>query len=101
MSATDELWTLVKRIPPGRVASYGKLGRALPNPVSGLIVGKWMARAPGDVPWWRVVASEGTLPVHRRDPGLAAAQAACLRREGTPFREDGRVDMSIEWEPDA
>lgn len=101
MSGIDDLWLLVRRIPRGRVAGYGRLGRALPNPVSGLIVGKWMARAPEGVPWWRVVASDGRLPVHKRDPGLAITQAAHLEAEGVAFLEDGRVDMSFAWDPEA
>ncbi|MFQ3587366.1 MAG: MGMT family protein [Fimbriimonadaceae bacterium] len=100
MSGIDELWILVRKVPRGRVVGYGTLGRALPNPVSGLIVGKWMARAPEDVPWWRVVAFDGRLPVYKRDPGLAQTQTARLRSEGVAFLDDGRVDMSFAWEPE-
>ncbi|MCX7798962.1 MAG: MGMT family protein [Fimbriimonadales bacterium] len=92
MSRRDELWQVVRSIPTGRVASYGDCGRELIPPVSGLIVGKWMALAPADVPWWRVVARDGRLVVGRRDPRLAAVQRSLLEAEGVPFEGD-RVDM--------
>jgi methylated-DNA-protein-cysteine methyltransferase-like protein len=95
------LWDLVRSIPEGSVASYGALGLALEPPVSGLIVGRWMAAAPPDVPWWRVVAGNGSLPVHKRDPALARTQRRRLEDEGAPFQADGTVASSAFWTPDS
>ena len=95
----EELWELVRRIPPGCCAAYGSLGRALRNPASGFMVGRWMAQAPPDVPWWRVVAKNGRLPIHKRDPDLAHEQRRRLESEGVGFRE-GEVDMGTHgWDP--
>lgn len=88
MTLRDELYDLVRRIPHGRCAGYGELGRALTNPVSGYVVGRWMAAAPEDVPWWRVVAKDGTLVVTRRDPDLGLRQRRLLQEEGVPFNGD-------------
>lgn len=94
-----ELWTLVNAIPKGRVASYGRIGRALSSPVSGFLVGKWMARAPEGIPWWRIVAKEGSLPVDARSPQLGARQRELLACEGVEFDAD-RVRMEVaEWDP--
>lgn len=94
----EELWELVRAIPFGRVAGYGALGRTLNRPVSGLVIGKWMAIAPPDVPWWRVVASDGALRTARRDPGLALTQRRLLESEGVSF--DGeRVTSVAFWIP--
>jgi alkylated DNA nucleotide flippase Atl1 len=91
---------MVKCIPRGRCAGYGALGAALRNPVSGLIVGRWMGRDVAGVPWWRVVAKDGSLPIHRRDPGLAKLQADHLRAEGVEIVE-GKVDMAqYGWDPE-
>ncbi len=98
MSALDDLWTVVASVPAGRVASYGDLGKALPNPVSGVLVGKWMAQCPPDLPWWRVVGRGGDLLVGRRDPRYALDQRARLEREGVEF-EDGRGVQSFFWLP--
>lgn len=88
MTTLDALWALVSVIPPGRCATYGDLGRAMPNPVSGYLVGRWMASCPEEVPWWRVVARDGRLPVWKRDPAFATRQRVLLEREGVPFSGD-------------
>ncbi|HTQ11087.1 MAG TPA: MGMT family protein [Fimbriimonadaceae bacterium] len=99
MSSQSELWNLVRSIPPGRVCGYGALGAALPNRVSGIVVGRWMAQCPEDVPWWRVVAKNGSLPIEKRSPYLGMDQEQLLRSEGVSFLE-GRVNMSQHsWEP--
>ena len=76
------LWELVKSIPRGKVMSYGEVGRALPNPMSGFLVGRRMRSTPEDVPWWRVVAKDGTLPVWKIDPNLEDIQTIRLKQEG-------------------
>jgi methylated-DNA-protein-cysteine methyltransferase related protein len=96
MPALSQLWTLVRNIPPGRCTSYGALGQALDNPVSGFLVGRWMAQCPSDVPWWRVVAKDGRLPIYKRDPYAADDQQTRLEAEGVPFK-DGAVDMAAVW----
>lgn len=99
VSGRHQLFQIVKKIPKGRCAGYGALGRYLENPVSGFFVGKWMAAAPDGVPWWRVVAKDGTLVVARRDPALGVKQRELLEKEKVAFIE-GRVDMdAVSWDP--
>jgi methylated-DNA-protein-cysteine methyltransferase-like protein len=86
------LWRIVREIPRGRAAAYGDVGRALDAPVSGLLVGRWMARCPEGVPWWRVVGKDGSLLLAKRDPQAAKHQADRLLAEGVDLI-DGRVDM--------
>ena len=99
MTSRDELYELVAKIPSGRCAGYGALGRYLTHPVSGYVVGRWMASASAGLPWWRVVAKDGTLVVARRDPSMGVEQRRLLELEGVPFEED-RVRMdSVLWDP--
>ncbi|HLK14930.1 MAG TPA: MGMT family protein [Fimbriimonadaceae bacterium] len=96
----EELYRLVKQIPSGSCTSYGALGRALSQPVSGYLVGRWMSAAPLDVPWQRVVGRDGSCLTGKRDPALAVEQERLLREEGVPFTDDGRVEMaSCYFEP--
>ena len=81
--AREDLWLWVRKIPAGRVVSYGDLGRVLPNPVSGLIVGRWMQASPPDIPWWRVVGKDGSFLIGKQSPHLAIEQEERLRAEGT------------------
>lgn len=95
----DSLWDVVRAIPEGRCASYGAVGAALPEPATGFQVGRWMARCPDDVPWWRVVSKQGRFPITRRHPALGLQQRELLEREGVPFA-DGAVDMAAcGWTP--
>lgn len=89
-----ELYDRVREIPSGCCASYSSVGRSLSQPVSGFLVGRWMASAPADVPWQRVVAKDGSLLTGKRDAHLAVEQSRRLKLEGVPFLEDGRVDMA-------
>jgi len=96
-----ELYDLVRSVPEGRCVAYGDLGASLSSPVSGYLAGRWMAACPPDVPWWRVVAKTGDLPVHKRDPEIARQQIELLAKEGVKV-VDGRVDMLAHgWVPDA
>jgi methylated-DNA-protein-cysteine methyltransferase related protein len=99
-SRLDELWELVRAIPPGRVSGYGELGRTMRNPVSGLLIGLWMSVCPPDVPWWRVVAADGRLPVWKKDPNYEVIQHDRLVEEGVDFDAEGRVLMEqFRWIP--
>ena len=83
MAATPEaVLARVRRIPEGRVTTYGDLTPGAPRH-AGRILSE--AGAGDAVPWWRVVRADGSLPKGER-------QARHLRREGVPFR-GVRVDV--------
>ncbi len=101
MSATDSnaqrVYALVRQIPRGKVISYGQAARACP-PLTPRQVGQIMAHAlDDDIPWWRVVGSDGSLRIHKRDPMLAQLQKSLLQQEGVPFTPDGRVPMTPDY----
>jgi alkylated DNA nucleotide flippase Atl1 len=95
----EQVLSIVERIPPGRVTTYGliaevlweSLGRGGPRQV-----GAVMASYGGPVPWWRVVRADGSLPVSH---GPEAHQEYLA--EGTPLRASGAVDIrAAVWLPD-
>jgi methylated-DNA-protein-cysteine methyltransferase related protein len=95
------VYALAKRIPRGRVATYGQIARLLGAPRSARVVGWAMHGTPqgAGVPWHRVVQQGGSLSPHAcvADPGR---QRHLLEREGVIFRPDGRIDMgSHQWAP--
>jgi methylated-DNA-protein-cysteine methyltransferase-like protein len=89
----DQLWQVVKSIPPGRCAGYGDVGAALDRPISGLLVGRFLRNSPDDVPWWRVVGKHGDLLIGKQSPHLAQDQAERLAAEGVTL-VNGVVPMS-------
>ncbi|HKV43989.1 MAG TPA: MGMT family protein [bacterium] len=85
------VYTLVGRIPRGRVTSYGAIARALGTPGGARTVG-WALRACGvGVPWHRVVNAAGKISW--RPTGGARLQRVLLEREGVRFDRDGRIDL--------
>lgn len=89
----ENLWQLIRQIPVGEVRSYGDLGRDLNNPTSGRIVGRWMSFCPESVPWWRVVAADGRMPLVKGDAHRGELQKTLLLDEGVSIAEF-RVDMA-------
>lgn len=85
------LEVVVRAIPEGRVLSYGGVADRLPVPATARQIGKWMSDIEDGAPWWRVVAHDGSFPIHRRDPRLAKTQEELLREEGTEFTSSGKV----------
>ena len=88
---------LVARIPPGRVLAYGDIAQRLGG-LGPRTVGTVMSRYGSDVPWWRVIRSDGRPP-----QGLESEAFEHWRAEGTPMVgglvEGGRADMArARWE---
>lgn len=86
------VYSLVKRIPRGRVITYGQLAEALRLPGGARTAGRAMAACPGGrgIPWHRVVGAGGRILL--REPH-AALQRRLLESEGTRLVE-GRVDLA-------
>jgi methylated-DNA-protein-cysteine methyltransferase-like protein len=89
---------LVRRIPRGKVATYGQLSRMIEGRLTPVGVGWAIRAAPeGSIPWQRVVNANGGISTDREHPGL---QRAMLESEGVRFRSDGCVDLARHgWEP--
>ena len=99
-SNAQRVYALVRQIPRGKVISYGQAAHACP-PLTARQVGRIMAHAlEDDIPWWRVVGSDGSLRIHKRDPLLAQLQKSLLQQEGVPFTPDGRVPMTPDYVAD-
>ena len=100
-SFSRKVYALVRRIPPGRVATYGAIGALIPAP-SGILsrayirvrarwVGYALAAAPDSIPWQRVVNARGRISPR---PGHGPhVQRDLLRREGVQVDEDGRISL--------
>jgi methylated-DNA-protein-cysteine methyltransferase related protein len=99
----ERVWQLVRQVPPGKVATYGQIALMLP-PTTGVDlesyrafgprwVGGAMAACPDDVPWQRVINSQGRISER---PG-AEKQRLLLEAEGIEFVKD-KVDLKkVGW----
>ena len=96
----NQVWEIVRQVPPGKVTTYGQIARMIPPPEgveakSYLSLGpRWvggaMAKCPDDVPWQRVINSKGEISPR---PG-ADEQRHLLEEEGVEFDVRGRVDLT-------
>ena len=77
---TDRILDAIRAIPKGFVRAYSDVDPAAPR-----LVGRILATTDADVPWWRMVRADGSVP-------KGAHQLDLLRRERVPMR-GARVDM--------
>ncbi len=90
----ERVYEVVRRIPRGRVATYGQVAALLGSPRSARSVGWALHALPAcaDVPWQRVINSDGRISAGSRGLG-ARIQAQLLRDEGVRLDRAGRVDF--------
>jgi len=79
----EPVYQLVKKIPRGRVTTYGEVARALRLAGGARAVGYALAATPAGrgIPWHRVLGAGGTIRVPER---YAALQRKLLETEGVP-----------------
>lgn len=97
----EVVYAIVRRIPFGRVASYGQVAAIAGSPGSARQVGYALAALPAssNAPWHRVLNARGAISP--RPGGAAITQRLRLEREGVGFGQDGRVDLeAFGWRPE-
>jgi methylated-DNA-protein-cysteine methyltransferase-like protein len=97
----DRVYAVVRRIPRGRVATYGQVaGLAGLGPHARQVGYALSALGPGSrVPWHRVINARGEVS-RRARPGAELTQRMLLEREGHRFDARGRLRLStVQWKP--
>jgi len=94
------IYAVVRRIPRGRVATYGQIAQLAGFPRQPRLTGYALHASTDDrVPWHRVINARGRISLRAR-PGAASEQRALLEVEGIEFGADGRVSLSAyQWRP--
>jgi methylated-DNA-protein-cysteine methyltransferase-like protein len=94
----QRVFALVKKVPKGRVTTYGDVAIALGSVAVARHIGFALAALRNDeVPWQRVINSQGRIsfPV---DSEQYRRQKALLLAEGVVFDERDRVDLArLRW----
>jgi len=94
----ERVYAVVRQIPPGRVATYGQVA-ALAGGCTARMAGYALAGLPqgSDVPWQRVINSQGKISPHGAGFG-SAVQRQLLEDEGIEFDAQGKVDFDrVGW----
>jgi methylated-DNA-protein-cysteine methyltransferase related protein len=94
------VYAVVRRVPRGKVVTYGQVAAILGQPRAARAVGTALAALRDDnlgrVPWQRVIAASGRT--RHRDGFWAAIQQEMLEAEGVEFDHRGHVDLRrVRW----
>ena len=89
-----EVARVVRRVPRGRVVTYGQVARMAGRPGAARMVGWALHSLPegSRVPWHRVINARGAIS-SRGVPLAEEIQRQLLLRESIGFSDSGRVDL--------
>ena len=90
---TAQVVEVIKRIPTGRVMTYGQIAGEAGNPRAARQVVRILHSLSGkhELPWHRVVNAKGEIAIP--DGEGKYMQALFLQNEGVPVDEQGRIDL--------
>ena len=93
----QRIYAVVRKIPRGRVATYGDVARLARLPGQARLVGYALHAAPAGarLPWHRVVNAQGRLSLGRGVAGGELPQRFRLEREGIVFDSTGRLSLDV------
>jgi methylated-DNA-protein-cysteine methyltransferase related protein len=95
------IYAVVRRVPRGRVATYGQVAAVANLPRHARLVGYALNVLPvgSDVPWHRIVNAEGQVSPRANALGHEDLQAQLLKREGVKMA-DGTIPLArFQWRP--
>jgi len=98
MNTYQRLYAIIKRIPPGRVATYGLIAE-MEGTCTPRMVGYALSNAKEEMqlPWHRVINSGGRISM--KNPEWYQLQRNLLEYEGVVFKGN-KVDLKqFLWEP--
>jgi alkylated DNA nucleotide flippase Atl1 len=88
-ASVETIFERVRRVPQGFVTTYGDLSPGAPRQA-----GRALAQMPADLPWWRVVHSDGTW-------AKGEQQRARLLEDGVPIKGQRVVMAEARIAPEA
>ena len=90
-----QVYSVVRKIPLGRVSTYGDIATILGSPRVARQVGFALAALKeDDIPWQRVINARGTIS-GKSDTIRARLQRQLLEEEGVKFDANGRIDLNV------
>jgi methylated-DNA-protein-cysteine methyltransferase-like protein len=96
----ERVYAIVRQIPKGRVMTYGQIAGIAGDGYTARTVGYVMHGAGDDVPWHRVINSQGKCSTGRLTIPLNLQQEL-LKAEGIKFKPSGKCDLNDHlWYPE-
>ena len=98
----QRIYQKVLEIPVGKVATYGDIARMIGLPRHTRMVGNALhaLSAESDVPWQRVINSQGFISLGKLSADGAELQRILLEAEGVIFQDNGKISLkTYRWKP--
>lgn len=94
------IYAVAKRVPRGRVATYGQIAALAGLPRHARLVGHALKLPPADgVPWHRIVNAHGRISPRANALGHEDLQEQLLEREGVRLIEGAISLERFQWRP--
>lgn len=101
---SEMIYAVIRRIPPGRVATYGQVAALAGLPGRARLVGRSLRETPDglDIPWQRVINAKGEVSPRGGLGMEEGLQRHLLEEEGVLLDKGGRIDLDrYGWDPEA
>jgi methylated-DNA-protein-cysteine methyltransferase-like protein len=98
---TKKVISLIKKIPKGKVATYGQIAKLAGKPLGarGVVWILHSSSSKQDLPWHRVINSKGRISFPTMSEHWAR-QKTLLKKEGVEFGDGESLDLkSYQWKP--
>ena len=92
LTTYQRIYRVIRRIPRGRVATYGQVAELAGLEGRARQVGYALHNSPPGLPWHRVINAQGRISA-RASSDWGELQRNLLEAEGVKFDSDGRVDL--------
>jgi methylated-DNA-protein-cysteine methyltransferase-like protein len=96
MKFRESVINFIKKIPKGKVVSYGQVAAAAGSPRASRQAGSILMRLTqddGQVPWWRVVNNKGIISIKGNWEVTKELQKEMLTSEGVKVDLDFKLDI--------
>ena len=94
-----KIFSAIRSIPPGKVASYGQIATIAGLTRGHRLVAKALHNSPKDLPWYRVIRADGHCGMAKDSEGFIK-QMSLLKSDGV-MNKKGRIDMKrYQWKTD-
>jgi methylated-DNA-protein-cysteine methyltransferase-like protein len=100
----EKFYAVIRRIPRGRVATYGQVAALAGLQRRARMVGQALSSMPEgvEIPWQRVVNAQGGISARNGLGWAEGYQRHLLEEEGVVFGKSGKIDLDrFGWDPDA
>ena len=100
LTLCQRIFTIVKEIPKGHIATYGQVANLAGLPRYARVVGQTLSELPRDtqLPWHRVISASGKISI-LEDSASFLEQRQRLLNEGITFTKT-RINLKeYQWQP--